>query len=156
MIINTNTWHYRWYAFWLRHQRVSSIHQETLCHYFWMVVLGAPLTWVAQSLRGIRGWGSDNSSWIDKVVAGLGIVWILSGLGFLGYIFYAYSFIALMVVSGIAGFLILVVAIAVLSVRFESITNAVFDTALLVGEYAKAKKHRICPFIEFEEQKEKE
>ena len=137
MIVNKKSWHYRWNN--IFRDKYTTESKNTLCSYFWYTVFntlvpaGAMcLILVLFYLIGVDicleyGW----STWLSVPV---------------GIILY-------LVVGTVAGVLIGIAWGAVKLVRrgVEYAGDHKPEKASLVAEYLKAKKRKICPFIEFKE-----
>lgn len=153
MTIKTDSWHYRWYAYWLERGRGNKPHyQENLCHYVRVLLFWAPMTWLDQTY--------DAAARSKRV--GVALV-LLIGAAYVGLIGLLLTLLGidypvqfLMALGSLAG---LIVTLAMLYYLGRFIlthrlprppTFGIPTTTRLIAACAVAKKHRICPFITFE------
>ena len=145
MIIDRNAWHYRVYQWWLQHSWGNEPgYKENLCHYFWVIVLQAPLTWIG---------GHSPTTVLKRIFTCFCIAYVVAVvIGLVGGIIYLAITdpITLAIVAGcIIGGTIITVVVTVVGVTVtEGRRLEIPGTVKLIGGYIAAKKHRICPFIE--------
>lgn len=152
MKIKSGTWHARVYQWWLRHGRGNEPgYRENLCHYVRVLLFWAPMTWIDRL--------TDVGTWGPRTVAVLYLSMIaLMAIGVLIVVpAITQTTRFLMAMGSLAG---LITTLGILygigkfamTHRLPRIpTLGIPTTSRLIYEYGKAKKHRICPFIEFEE-----
>ncbi len=148
MTIKTTAWHYRVYSYWARYSPTyRAAYQENLCHYVRVLLFWAPTIWLN---RRTKAWHNRM-----RILLGVGIV-----------LFYAALIVLLMVALGVEypipfalawGSLFALIGVLVVlytawkwSRGKQIIPQAVKDTGGLAWNYSRAKKRRICPFIEFD------
>ena len=147
MAIRTDSWHYRWYMYWLAHGRgVVPGYQENLCHYIRVLLFWAPGTWIDQHSY----WDWEKLS--KRVALSVLGLYILSGVALL----VATSAVTqttrfLMATGSLIGLLTCIgmMIATVRTVRTRQI--GIPGTVKLGARYVVAKKRRICPFLTFEE-----
>lgn len=147
MTIDTKSWHYRWYTYWLREGRGTKPgYRENLCHYVRVLLFWAPATWIDQ--HTVWDW----KIWTGRVLV-VGIALYLVGAIALGLILVAVTQTTKFLL-GIGSFtaLLACIGLLILSIRtMQGRTLEVPGTVKLAGGYVMAKKRRICPFITFED-----
>lgn len=146
MIINTNSWHFRWYAYWLGTGRgVQPGYRENLCHYVRVLLFWAPMTWLDQHTSW--NWGKL----AERITLGGLVLTILALIGY-GVVTAAITqpTKSLMAIGSLGGLLV-VTGLVVLGVKTRrGKPLEVPGTLKLVGGYVVAKKRRVCPFLTFE------
>jgi hypothetical protein len=146
MKLNRNTWHYRWYAYWLANGRgTAPAYQENLCHYMQVLFFWAPATWIDQHTSW--DWGV-----VFPVVFLGGAALYLLGFGVYLLVLVAMAHLTAFL-AGIGTFAGSMASIGLLVLIVRTLQGKHLEipgTIKLVGSYAIAKKRRICPFIEFE------
>jgi putative Mn2+ efflux pump MntP len=56
-IMRHNSWHARWYRYWLSQGGKPAPYKENLCHYWRVLLMWAPLKWLtSERIRGIAPW----------------------------------------------------------------------------------------------------
>jgi ABC-type uncharacterized transport system permease subunit len=136
MKINRQARHYKRYDYWLHNsdslralRLLDGIGQLTLCNYFWIVTLRSPGLWL---------WKHPWLGWPVTIAVGH-VPIILLGVAtndLFGTLIGAYAGVVL-----IGLFFAFVYGSVVFSENAK---------AEVLREYIKAKKHKVCPFIEFE------
>lgn len=201
MIIDTNAWHYRLYAWWEAHIGNTPGYKENLCHYMRVVLFWAWATWFTQGIGSIlyrlgkrtgrigaaigkrivavgewemwswRGW-----HYVGRGFTGLVLALIVVAAGLVMSLLGLYAYYAIVINpetfffwSGVVLWCILgLVAIGAALVVLITITAEVIGDRTLPSPpkvalpsprmpsivplwwtWVLAKKHRICPFIEF-------
>lgn len=145
MVISTNSWHYRWYTYWLAQGRgISERYQENLCHYVRVLLFWAPMTWLDQHTSWDWGKLSQRTLSVFLVFALLGTV---SLYVVVAAVTQTTKF--LMAIGSLGG-LLAVIGLLILSVKtMQGKRLEVPGTVKLAVGYAVAKKRRICPFLTF-------
>lgn len=142
--VERTSWHFRWYSYWLQTGRANSLgYRENLCHYVRVLVFWAPITWIDQ--HTVWDWG--------KLVLAL---MLLYGAGWIGLLIVlailAKLWLVLLSVSVFLG-VVLSGSLAVLSAKaLHRKRPSIPGTVKLGAAYVMAKKHRICPFITFDDE----
>lgn len=148
MTIKTDSWHYKWYAYWLTYGRGNKIEfRENLCHYVRVLLFWAPMTWIDRH----TAW--DWGVWTPRFVLGV-IALIYVGLFGLLLVMSAITQTTKFLM-GIGSFGGLVSCIGLLVLLVKTMRGKRLEipgTIKLAGGYVVARKRRICPFIEFDEQ----
>lgn len=138
MIIKTNSWHYRWYSYWLKHGGIESPVQENLCHYSWGAAQ-APLTWLGERLP-------------TRLLERLCIVaYAVFLVALVVYLAVFHPLILAAMVGCIVAAVVVGVMVGFLAVFLERRELEVPGTVKLLAAYVVAKKRRVCPLITFEE-----
>lgn len=142
MTMKKKTWHYRWYQYWLTNgQGNSPTYREDLCHYIRVILWWAPITWIDQ--HTIINWDMVGKFILIGAIAiyAVAIIAMLS-----------YKFPTQMVLAGLSlGALIVSTVIIIGFFRWRQGKNfGIASTTSLAWKYAVAKKHKICPYLEFE------
>jgi hypothetical protein len=141
MVIKTDSWHYRWYVYWLKYGKTTPPLQENLCHYVRVLALWVPGAWM-------REWCKRHDTVIGIMYGGIMGLLILGALGTVAYE-HPVKF-----GLGVGSFLVLLatVALTVLTVEWmRGRKPEIPGTVKLAAGYVVAKKRRICPFVTFEE-----
>lgn len=141
MKVSSDSWHYK--ILMTEHQQMVRS-GTSLCVYFWMVVLASII-------------------WTFAIVAAIGII---AAIGVSVYMmFYVWYFMIADLFFGVQSFDIEAIELSIILHIFffvgwiisvclrikNKIKNQERNQPNLVIEYARAKKNRICPLIEFEE-----
>lgn len=150
MIIDRNAWHYRVYKYWQDWGRGNTLaYRENLCHYVRVLLFWAPMTWLDQRYEA--------GMWGKRSLAGLAVLATVSYIAFwLTFAGVKYPVQFLMGLGSLLG-AVLAIGIAYYGLKFalthklpELPTFGIPTTSRLIYAYGKAKKRRICPFIEFQ------
>jgi hypothetical protein len=154
MVIDITSWHYRWYAYWLREGRgIVPGYRENLCHYVQVLLFWAPATWLDQHTPlGRIPVGGIYTGFLLVATAG-GILYML---GWLIYFFVTDPMRGLLYLGIGVGVLVGMLLFAVIlviggSILIDGKRPAIPGTVKLVGAYVMAKKRRVCPFLTFAE-----
>lgn len=154
MIVKRTSWHYRFNAWKTTHARTFA--RKSLCSYFWFTIWN--MFWlvfwpvVAVAILYVLGFGM-----IDDTKAALFSWWTSNPSGMwqiVSYPFVGAVFLTSIVVAGCAVFATLFfLGFAFRYVRAKIKKEHVDRKPSLVVEYIKARKHKVCPIIEFEDAK---
>ena len=142
MIMKKETWHYRWYQYWITNGAGNSpTYRENLCHYVRVIVFWAPMTWIDQ--HTVINWDLVAKVFLATVVVGYAIA-VISVL--------SYNFPNQMILTGLSLVALIVFILTSISfLRWRQGKNfGISSTTSLAWSYAVAKKRRICPYLEFE------
>lgn len=147
MTIKTDSWHYRWYLYWLDHGRGNKPgYKENLCHYMRVLVFWAPLTWLFGN-AGLRTIGK----WLLNIYL---VVWLAGMAAGLVYLAIYAPMTLFWVGVGMGSVVLAAILIGAVWVfledRFAGKRIEVPGTLKLAAGYVMAKKRRICPFLDFE------
>ena len=150
MTIKTDSWHYKWYAYWLTHGRGNTpAYKENFCHYVRVLMFWAPITWIDQHTF----W-----DWEKLTMRTMIGVFAVSMLGWIGLMVTVAAMTQttkfLMAIGSLGGLLGIIGCLILLVKTMRGKKLEIPGTVKLVGSYAIAKKRRICPFIDFEERNE--
>lgn len=153
MKINKDTWHYETFRWWERNSfsEFASARRWrhtappiSLCRYFWIVMLYVPLMWLLRGKSAVALW----------VVAAFGLLSVMAkgiaaeqGISF----WLAFLQVAGVVTAIIVGGLLLLFIAAAISTSWRKLDEG---NPSLASEYISAKKRKVCPIIEFEEEDE--
>lgn len=172
MKVKYGTWHAKRYERWrsrlpdwhpwsFGHEK--GVKHTTLCNYFWVAILWAPIArfmeWLAQEYP-------DDFDWRRALQFAFGVLLLpVLVLGLIGMTGYGLGLLAyylwlnwlgtlLWILAGLGGLLVAVVVAAGLLVlhdrRSSRKDGASSDEPSLVKEWAVAKKQKVCPLIEFD------
>lgn len=145
MIIDIHSWHYRWYAYWLKEGRgTTPSYQENLCHYVRVLLFWAPVTWIDQHTTW--DWGKLS----ERATLALLFLFIVGACGYALIVAAVTQTTKFLLGVGSFGALVGCLGLVVLSVKtLQGKQLEVPGTVKLAGAYVLAKKRRVCPFITF-------
>lgn len=160
MRISTRTWHGRVYRFWANHPENSrrwhlgnpERRQENLCHYVRVILLWAPLFWLAFTRPTRHAWFRPVQPVAVALLAAVGTVsymrWPKGSVNVL---------LAVAITAGVAAVCSIVAVLVSLGLQYlvalqrerRNEPERTSPTFVKVAwEFAKAKKSRVCPLIE--------
>ena len=148
MTIKTESWHYKWYADWLANGGGNApSYKENLCHYVRVLLFWAPATWIDQ--HTFWDWGKLT----ERAFFGAGVLYFVAVFGFLLVLAAVTQTTKFLMAIGSLGGLLGSIGLLILFVRtMRGKRLEVPGTVKLAASYAVAKKRRICPFIEFDQE----
>jgi hypothetical protein len=166
LTVHEGSWHYRAFLGWERRKKRTANYYERrsldLCRYMRTVLIYAPWRWF---------WQGSYSKLLCMYVWPWVVLLMLAGLGTLGWLVSLNPWAFLFWTGIAAAITLFVIAMLLASVWLVSekgahqvVYDVVYTNTLkgksprkrlansLVWQYLKAKKHRICPLIEVEEE----